>query len=107
MFGPTLSASGFTICWISGSSLSMKARCIAKLPIPAQKMAMMAISIGLQMGQPGRSEEHTSEPQSLMRISYAVFCLKKKTQHRLLNINTTTHIDTHHKQHTPITAETN
>src|SRR3546814_3358318 len=25
-----------------------------------------------------RSEEHTSEPQSLMRISYAVFCLKKK-----------------------------
>src|SRR3546814_2954077 len=35
--------------------------------------------------QPGasadRSEEHTSELQSLMRISYAVFCLKKKTKH--------------------------
>src|SRR3546814_9165187 len=30
-----------------------------------------------------RSEEHTSELQSLMRISYAVFCLKKKTTHRL------------------------
>src|SRR3546814_6346026 len=30
------------------------------------------------LGQP-RSEEHTSELQSLMRISYAVFCLKKKT----------------------------
>src|SRR3546814_5286733 len=29
-------------------------------------------------GCPGRSEEHTSELQSLMRISYAVFCLKKK-----------------------------
>src|SRR3546814_7375151 len=28
-----------------------------------------------------RSEEHTSELQSLMRISYAVFCLKKKTPH--------------------------
>src|SRR3546814_1313208 len=28
-----------------------------------------------------RSEEHTSELQSLMRISYAVFCLKKKTHH--------------------------
>src|SRR3546814_2389659 len=28
-----------------------------------------------------RSEEHTSELQSLMRISYAVFCLKKKKQH--------------------------
>src|SRR3546814_8907859 len=30
-------------------------------------------------GVHGRSEEHTSELQSLMRISYAVFCLKKKT----------------------------
>src|SRR3546814_7842592 len=30
--------------------------------------------------EPGRSEEQTSELQSLMRISYAVFCLKKKTQ---------------------------
>src|SRR3546814_8240777 len=29
----------------------------------------------------GRSEEHTSELQSLMRISYAVFCLKKKTHY--------------------------
>src|SRR3546814_6222630 len=29
-----------------------------------------------------RSEEHTSELQSLMRISYAVFCLKKKNQHK-------------------------
>src|SRR3546814_1135183 len=29
----------------------------------------------------GRSEEHTSELQSLIRISYAVFCLKKKTTH--------------------------
>src|SRR3546814_7779347 len=32
-----------------------------------------------QAGMPERSEEHTSELQSLMRISYAVFCLKKKT----------------------------
>src|SRR3546814_3424411 len=31
-------------------------------------------------GQNQRSEEHTSELQSLMRISYAVFCLKKKTE---------------------------
>src|SRR3546814_5164418 len=30
---------------------------------------------------PFRSEEHTSELQSLMRISYAVFCLKKKKKH--------------------------
>src|SRR3546814_6556589 len=31
----------------------------------------------------GRSEEHTSELQSLMRISYAVFCLNKNTNHTL------------------------
>src|SRR3546814_7964570 len=33
----------------------------------------------LDQGKEARSEEHTSELQSLMRISYAVFCLKKKT----------------------------
>src|SRR3546814_3777522 len=46
---------------------------------------------------PARSEEHTSELQSLMRISYSVFCLKKKTkdhhnttkQHQHHNTNTT------------------
>src|SRR3546814_10419751 len=32
-----------------------------------------------------RSEEHTSELQSLMRISYAVFCLKKKTTHQSIS----------------------
>src|SRR3546814_1126046 len=32
--------------------------------------------------RPIRSEEHTSELQSLMRISYAVFCLKKKNTHK-------------------------
>src|SRR3546814_5901142 len=37
-----------------------------------------------------RSEEHTSELQSLIRISYAVFCLKKKTtQYHLTTLNTT------------------
>src|SRR3546814_5471424 len=37
----------------------------------------------------GRSEEHTSELQSLMRISYAVFCLKKKTNVRIHDTDTT------------------
>src|SRR3546814_6575442 len=37
-----------------------------------------------------RSEEHTSELQSLMRISYAVFCMKKKTRH--INIIIQPHI---------------
>src|SRR3546814_3023671 len=41
-----------------------------------------------------RSEEHTSELQSLMRISYAVFCLKKKP---------TYHVDHERDQHTHIT----
>src|SRR3546814_1676295 len=40
-----------------------------------------------------RSEEHTSELQSLMRISYAVFCLKKKTKINL-KLNTPTHKNT-------------
>src|SRR3546814_2548136 len=42
----------------------------------------------------GRSEEHTSELQSLMRISYAVFCLKKKN-------NKPTYNNTHQHQQTP------
>src|SRR3546814_6102479 len=44
------------------------------------------ISESLQLGM-FRSEEHTSELQSLMRISYAVFCLKKKKKSRKYNPN--------------------
>src|SRR3546814_8682532 len=36
--------------------------------------------LALDVAPMSRSEEHTSELQSLMRISYAVFCMKKKTQ---------------------------
>src|SRR3546814_1322433 len=39
-----------------------------------------AISVAGREGLDNRSEEHTSELQSLMRISYAVFCLKKKNK---------------------------
>src|SRR3546814_4731094 len=42
-----------------------------------------------------RSEEHTSELQSLMRISYAVFCLKKKNTHT-----------PHHEHNTPLHRQT-
>src|SRR3546814_6696117 len=38
-----------------------------------------------------RSEEHTSELQSLMRISYAVFCLKKNKNKSYIHNNDTTH----------------
>src|SRR3546814_8425902 len=49
---------------------------VGALPIGLVRRADLAI-----IGLGGRSEEHTSELQSLMRISYAVFCLKKKTRH--------------------------
>src|SRR3546814_4605741 len=54
-----------------------------------------AIPEGFQMiaGSVKRSEEHTSELQSLMRISYAVFCLKKKNK-RTHNLHTTTKLHT-------------
>src|SRR3546814_3375464 len=45
--------------------------------------------------EPPRSEEHTSELQSLMRISYAVFCLKKKTILRHIPLRTTAHTSEH------------
>src|SRR3546814_9134661 len=44
-----------------------------------------------------RSEEHTSELQSLMRISYAVFFLKKKIKQEQQTINCTIHSHTDHK----------
>src|SRR3546814_3390829 len=56
-----------------------------------------------QRSQMGRSEEHTSELQSLMRISYAVFCLKKKkvnTTPYNIAVQSTTQVVTH-EQHIP------
>src|SRR3546814_9172727 len=49
--------------------------------LPGQREHLGAAAIGGRQrcaGVEDRSEEHTSELQSLMRISYAVFCLKKK-----------------------------
>src|SRR3546814_7907820 len=43
-----------------------------------QRRALVDRPGNVEEGQAPRSEEHTSELQSLMRISYAVFCLKKK-----------------------------
>src|SRR3546814_7684940 len=57
------------------------------IPFSAPKGVRM-VRIDRQSGRrvygawPGRSEEHTSELQSLMRISYAVFCLKKKNNNQ-------------------------
>src|SRR3546814_14196196 len=66
--GATTTALGFSssAAMISGSTKSIGSDCIRSAPrgCPVRH----------------RSEEHTSELQSLMRISYAVFCLKKKNQ---------------------------
>src|SRR3546814_9539480 len=43
------------------------------------RVGTIALPGGAQAVEGGRSEEHKSELQSLMRLSYAVFCLKKKT----------------------------
>src|SRR3546814_7733810 len=53
-----------------------------------QLLQHRAAAVGLQLdhvfaGVAGRSEEHTSELQSLMRISYAVFCLKKNNKNQV------------------------
>src|SRR3546814_3523321 len=52
------------------------------LTLPIQVRILVPQPYTQNPPQGGRSEEHTSELQSLMRISYAVFCLKKKhTKH--------------------------
>src|SRR3546814_6354301 len=65
-----------------------------RLDDPAHKLAFVSVEEAIrtpveQSDEKLRSEEHTSELQSLMRISYAVFCLKKKKIKYNINI---THI---------------
>src|SRR3546814_2930742 len=63
-----------------GISLGIKRPAYCRCHLGARKGALPLVNRG------ARSEEHTSELQSLMRISYAVFCLKKKIiKHRLIN----------------------
>src|SRR3546814_1134131 len=58
-------------------------------PARYRRRRLRAVRSCARTRPPRRSEEHTSELQSLMRISYAVFCLKKKINNRL---NLLTHI---------------
>src|SRR3546814_5595072 len=62
-------------------------RACAAVPVHDQRVV-----VALETAALDRSEEHTSELQSLMRISYAVFCLKKKK-----NNNTRIHQSYNHK----------
>src|SRR3546814_5317008 len=64
-----------------------RARVIARLSGTGTEGATVRLYFELFEADPARrSEEHTSELQSLMRISYAVFCLKKKTHYRVHTI---------------------
>src|SRR3546814_6296755 len=63
------------------SLLSLLLRPRKALGLTALMIGLAAILVG------GRSEEHTSELQSLMRISYAVFCLKKKKKNELIKLH--------------------
>src|SRR3546814_5320917 len=63
--------------WRSGSCLNSCSM------LRAMKCARAKVLPGLLMSTVRKSEEHTSELQSLMRISYAVFCLKKKNNSTL------------------------
>src|SRR3546814_2252206 len=65
-------------------------RIIAKLVDDEKKLELGSAVIVCFPALIRRSEEHTSELQSLMRISYAVFCLKKKNMSA-----TTRHTDSH------------
>src|SRR3546814_9986200 len=51
--------------------------------LPAREASNPSEGLWSDIEQKKRSEEHTSELQSLMRISYAVFCLKKKKKNTL------------------------
>src|SRR3546814_1073507 len=80
----------YTTLFRSTTAISQPSRSRAALTAHAASSAtpapFHAITPGpLQPNHAARSEEHTSELQSLMRISYAVFCLKKKNQHQSTN----------------------
>src|SRR3546814_10234564 len=76
---------GKTTCLLgpSGCGKTTVLRLIAGLEVPLKGSISIDDQIVSKNGKIlVRSEEHTSELQSLMRISYAVFCLKTKTNHR-------------------------
>src|SRR3546814_2805129 len=79
-----------------GRRAAAAGQCVRELvhPVPCRGAAARGAEGNRRADQRHRSEEHTSELQSLMRISYAVFCLKKKnTQHTKLRITKSTQVN--------------
>src|SRR3546814_5220940 len=74
------------------------------IPNPARRWRSTGATRAQCAGVGTRSEEHTSELQSLMRISYAVFCLKKKTKFQEMITHTKTQqiviVNSSHTSHT-------
>src|SRR3546814_1684131 len=80
-YGHTLSLHDALPIWWNCTPTMGARRCAMPMITPESDTAVTARSAGSDSGTTAsewRSEEHTSELQSLMRISYAVFCLKKK-----------------------------
>src|SRR3546814_6604896 len=63
--------------WIIRAAREVGLNVAAHLPYKMGRFDLSTIADGATTSEHDRSEEHTSELQSLMRISYAVFCLKK------------------------------
>src|SRR3546814_6138979 len=92
LFGPHWAAAAVYVACFAAAAAVLPVTLAAALLYPTQNrsgemlragladavLVVGAIAAGLPFGATGRSEEHTSELPSLMRISYAVVCLQKK-----------------------------
>src|SRR3546814_3810800 len=66
----------------AGSPKPRKSSDVSAVMAPERVKGRKVMVATMALGSTWRSEEHTSELQSLMRISYAVFCLKKKKKQK-------------------------
>src|SRR3546814_1440881 len=76
--GDGVNVDPFTLSLSKGRSAIIPVVACGASTTPGQVRERTGLEHGSMNKASGRSEEHTSEIQSLMRISYAVFCLKKK-----------------------------
>src|SRR3546814_3655078 len=97
--------SRFYCCWpvpnssVASAPASLPLTSVSRQPKRVASVCAMYKPMPVPPSRLRRSEEPTSELQSLMRISYAVFCLKKKRQHTKHKI-----AQRHHTRHDPRTT---